>query len=307
MRGTFGGHRGIAVWHFMLRWHAPHSIAGRVTGHFDFDGGDWALGIAALPVGGGRSVCESGGENFLYHFRIPDYDSAAKGIRQDFNHSAAQVLRAPGLPDSSRGDRLYAARVCDLLARVALVSHGRGCALCDEFRLRASVVSRAPLVAERGGTVLFFVAGCAEEVAPAQSCDSVGSGGPRAGISCGLPFSKPARAGGRDVSGRGGHSGDWLPAGDFCAAPAQDSPRLGIAHGSAGGAGSLLRGGSAVPHDASAPAGAVAAAAHLDCRTAIARGADSLLDFEHQACGLVGEDQLQPLSLAAAVRLRAAA
>src|SRR5580658_1127781 len=148
----------------MLRAHAPYSIAGRVEGHLDFDGGDWSLGFAALSVGGWRSVCESGREDLFRHLRISDYNVAVEGIRENFNHSAARVLCAPGVPDSSRGDCIHAAGVRDLLARVALVSHGRGGALSDKFRLCASVVSGTLVVAERGGTILFLMAGSAEEM-----------------------------------------------------------------------------------------------------------------------------------------------
>src|SRR5271156_6803763 len=99
----------------MLRAHAPYSIARRVAGHFDFDGGDWPLGVAALSIRRWRSVCESGGEDFFHHIRIPDYDFAVEGIRENFNDSAARVLCAASVPDSSCGDCVYAADVRDLL------------------------------------------------------------------------------------------------------------------------------------------------------------------------------------------------
>ena len=187
----------------MLRRHAPHSIARRATGHLDFDGRDWPLGVAALSVGSWWGVRESGGEDFLHHLRVPDYDSAVEGICENFNHSAARVLCSPGVPDSSRGNGFHAAGVHDLLARVALVSYGGSCAVCHEFRLRASVVSGALVVAERGGTVLFSVARRAEEVAPASRCDSAGSCGAGSGVSRGMPFPEAAWKGGRDFSGRG--------------------------------------------------------------------------------------------------------
>src|SRR5271170_4787680 len=222
----------------MLRAHAPYSIARRAAGYLDFNGSDWSLGFAALSVGSWRSVCESGGEDFFRHFRIPNYDFAAEGIRENFDHSAARILCAAGLPDSSCGDRVHAARVRDLLARVALVSHDRGSALCDKFRLCASVVSGSLVVAERGGTILFFVAGRLEEMVPAQSSDSCGSCGARSGVSRGVPLSEAAWASGRNVSGRGGHSGNRMPAGDFCAATAADQTRLGVVDAVARGSGS---------------------------------------------------------------------
>src|SRR5580704_572721 len=264
----------------MLVANEPDSIPRRATRNLDFDGGDWSLDVAALPCRSWRSVRESGGENLLHHLRIPDYDAAVEGIQQNLKHSSARVLCAEGVPDPACSNRLHAAGVRDLLARVALVSHGGGGVVCNQFRLRASVVPGTLVVAERGGTVLFLVAGGAEEVAPAPGGDFAGSGGVRSGLSGGVPPAEAARARGRDVSGSSRHPGDGMPAGHFCAAPAPDQVGPSIADGGAGDSGSGIRGGSAVPHDAGPAACALALVALLDCRTVAARSADSLLDIE---------------------------
>src|SRR5579863_7251450 len=102
------------------------SIARRTAGHIDFDGGDWTLDLAALPLGSGRSVRESGGENFLHHLRILDHDSTVERVGAKLDDSSAQVLCAKGLPNPACGHRVHGAGVCHLLGAVALVPHGSG-------------------------------------------------------------------------------------------------------------------------------------------------------------------------------------
>lgn len=89
MRARFAGHRLLEHARFMLRAHAPHSIARWATRHLDCDGGDWSLGVAALSLAGWRGVRESGSENLFCHFRILDYDPALK----EFSRTSSIQLR----------------------------------------------------------------------------------------------------------------------------------------------------------------------------------------------------------------------
>src|ERR1700686_317574 len=148
--------------------HEADSLARRPAGHLDCHGSRRALDIAALPLGSRRRVRESGRENLFYYLGIFDHDAFVAGTSAHLNHSTARILRAQGLPDSARGGRIHAARIHHLLGTVALVSHGSGGVVCDEFRSVASVVFGALMVAERGGAILFSLARRAVEMACAS-------------------------------------------------------------------------------------------------------------------------------------------
>jgi hypothetical protein len=102
-----------------------------------------AISISMVVIGHGASLHYESEVGGVYEFGCEDFFIISgyliatlllKEVRENFNHSAARVLCAAGVPDPSRGDCVYAAGVPDLLARVALVSQGCGCALCDQFR-----------------------------------------------------------------------------------------------------------------------------------------------------------------------------
>lgn len=154
------------------------------------------MGGVAVSLGCSGSVCESRGANFLHYFGISDHVTAVERTREDGDDRAAGILCAESVPDSSGGDRVYVAGVCDLPARAALVSHDRSGVVPGEFRFWASVVSGAFVVVERGRAVLFLVAGGFEEVVPAPSGDSGRSGCVCAAVSRGLPFCGAARTSG---------------------------------------------------------------------------------------------------------------
>src|SRR5208282_714226 len=80
-----------------------HSFARRTARDFDFAGDCGALGRVALSLGYRGSVCEPGGENLFYYFRVSDYYASAQGACEDLDDPAGRILCAAGLPDSARG------------------------------------------------------------------------------------------------------------------------------------------------------------------------------------------------------------
>src|SRR5271166_4375449 len=92
-----------------------------------------------------------------------------------------------------------------------------------------------------------------------------------------------------------------MPGCDFCAAIAEDQRGLGIGDGVAGGAGSNLCGRVAFSHHCFAVICIVAFDAFVDCRADVACGGESSPGFECETSGLAGQDQLQPLLVAAVV------
>src|SRR4029077_13067994 len=141
-------------------------------------------------------------------------------------------------------------------------------------------------------------------MAPAPGCDPGGGGCVCAAVSSGVSLAATARAGRRNLSRRGGSSGDWIPAGNFRGPAAEDQRVVGAGDDRAGGAGSGVCRRFAFSHHGSVAVWVVASDASLHRWTSAACGAEAVLDFERAAGGVAGADQLQPLFVAAVVCVR---